>query len=997
MRTKAILSFVATVAMGLGVACGTANASSGPITDSSTGGARAQAAKLAPGVALQRGRSVKLPRRCGSTSLGVESSLVQVLVTVRGNGRAHKVGLAGSDWAVARHARVTKSVWVHPRHSRVTSCMHGLTARLAVMANLTRRTSRQPGGLVDLTARIPLPTSGERRGSWSLPARSVPQDARGLLMQVWGTSPGSAVVRAGNEHLPIGVGKAQGSVTLTVAHGPLSWRRAAGRGPIRAVLLGYVTAVNDARHGGSTIHRLKRPITSRRATVVVAGRHGIPSYRATAPPTGVLAEVSGDDPATIDPLSGGRRIGTHAVRTSAMETMLRLNNRGALRFTDRARTVVVAYLAGDIVRSANSVNMSLHGEPRLMAKPQHGRLRFRGHHHWTAGTTLIFGAEKFTPRGLIAVVRRSYVRGADSYVSYRIGGLLDAFKELSLTSQIPRAEQKHRHKHGSVRPSDVGIGGSPTLTFGSSKSVSYGPLSGSVGYSFRTALTISINIHTTLGVIPTSISLHYALDSDATLSANVGVSAEWSGDDTIDLGHAVLGGFDLGPVFVVPEMSAAIDLHAQVDAAASLGASITEHTHVGFTLASGHGPASDPNNSMSKPQLNSNASTSLSGQVSAELMLKFDLAIDGLAGPDAVADAKLTLSGALAPSPSWQLRAEGDIGIGFDLNSLDSSVIQKALELFHIPENPTWSLWHLDYVIASSSGSTGGNSGSGGGSGSGGLAPGSGAGITEGAGRVNIMPCLNLRSAPTGSSDLLGCIPGNEMISIDCTSSGATVTGPYGATALWDHTSYGGVSGYVSDAWMYTGTNGAVAPACGGGGGPIGGTSGNGRINISPCLNLRSGPNGGTSLVGCIPYNTMIQIDCTAQGNSVTGPYGASTLWDHTTYAGVAGYVADAWVYTGTSAAIAPTCGGGQTYPTGRIIISPCLNLRAGPNGSTQLIGCVPDGTIISIYCTAQGNPVTGPYGTTTIWDQTSYNGETGYVSDAYVYTGTNGAVAGSC
>ena len=86
-----------------------------------------------------------------------------------------------------------------------------------------------------------------------------------------------------------------------------------------------------------------------------------------------------------------------------------------------------------------------------------------------------------------------------------------------------------------------------------------------------------------------------------------------------------------------------------------------------------------------------------------------------------------------------------------------------------------------------------------------------------------------------------------------------------------------------------------------------------------------------------------------------------------------------------------------KPLPTGRIIISPCLNLRAGPNGSTALIGCIPDGVTISIQCTAQGNSVTGPYGPETIWDRTTYNGTTGYVSDAYVYTGTNSATAGAC
>ena len=156
------------------------------------------------------------------------------------------------------------------------------------------------------------------------------------------------------------------------------------------------------------------------------------------------------------------------------------------------------------------------------------------------------------------------------------------------------------------------------------------------------------------------------------------------------------------------------------------------------------------------------------------------------------------------------------------------------------------------------------------------------------------------------------------------------------------------------------------------------------------------GANGTTTLVGCIPQNTIVPIDCTAQGNSVTGPYGATTLWDHTTYQGVGGYVSDAYVYTGISGAVAGSCAG-ASYPTGRILISPCLNLRAGANGTTTLIGCIPQNTIIPIDCTAQGNSVTGPYGATTLWDHTTYHGVGGYVSDAYVYTGISGAVAGSC
>ncbi|MGB7962249.1 MAG: cutinase family protein [Propionicimonas sp.] len=82
---------------------------------------------------------------------------------------------------------------------------------------------------------------------------------------------------------------------------------------------------------------------------------------------------------------------------------------------------------------------------------------------------------------------------------------------------------------------------------------------------------------------------------------------------------------------------------------------------------------------------------------------------------------------------------------------------------------------------------------------------------------------------------------------------------------------------------------------------------------------------------------------------------------------------------------------------TGKVLASPCLNFRSGPGAANPLIGCIPLATIIPVQCTAQGNAVTGPYGTETIWDRTIYGGKTGFVSDAWVYTGSNNAVVPSC
>lgn len=80
---------------------------------------------------------------------------------------------------------------------------------------------------------------------------------------------------------------------------------------------------------------------------------------------------------------------------------------------------------------------------------------------------------------------------------------------------------------------------------------------------------------------------------------------------------------------------------------------------------------------------------------------------------------------------------------------------------------------------------------------------------------------------------------------------------------------------------------------------------------------------------------------------------------------------------------------------SGRVIASPCLNQRATPGGSYQQ--CIPYNTTLAIACVANGPSVSGPYGTESIWDQVNYNGVTGFVSDAWMYTGTNGAVAPTC
>jgi len=70
------------------------------------------------------------------------------------------------------------------------------------------------------------------------------------------------------------------------------------------------------------------------------------------------------------------------------------------------------------------------------------------------------------------------------------------------------------------------------------------------------------------------------------------------------------------------------------------------------------------------------------------------------------------------------------------------------------------------------------------------------------------------------------------------------------------------------------------------------------------------------------------------------------------------------------------------------------LNVRSGPGTSYGIIRVLPEGAKVPIYCQTPGTSVTGPYGTSNIWDNVS-NGQ--YVSDAYVLTNSDGYVADRC
>lgn len=95
-----------------------------------------------------------------------------------------------------------------------------------------------------------------------------------------------------------------------------------------------------------------------------------------------------------------------------------------------------------------------------------------------------------------------------------------------------------------------------------------------------------------------------------------------------------------------------------------------------------------------------------------------------------------------------------------------------------------------------------------------------------------------------------------------------------------------------------------------------------------------------------------------------------------------------------TSQNACSSSGGSTAGVTGRVNTAGApLNVRASASSSATIVGSVPDGGTVRITCQRRGTSVTGTYGTSTLWDFIG----TGYVSDAYVSTGSDGMVAPAC
>lgn len=103
---------------------------------------------------------------------------------------------------------------------------------------------------------------------------------------------------------------------------------------------------------------------------------------------------------------------------------------------------------------------------------------------------------------------------------------------------------------------------------------------------------------------------------------------------------------------------------------------------------------------------------------------------------------------------------------------------------------------------------------------------------------------------------------------------------------------------------FYWGTSNYTSRNCGGSPPPSGGASGTVRTSGVP-LNVRSGPSTGYSIVGSLANGSRVTIQCQVYGQSVSGTYGTSSLWNRI---GSGRFIPDAYTYTGSDGRVAPNC-----------------------------------------------------------------------------------------
>jgi LasA protease len=174
-------------------------------------------------------------------------------------------------------------------------------------------------------------------------------------------------------------------------------------------------------------------------------------------------------------------------------------------------------------------------------------------------------------------------------------------------------------------------------------------------------------------------------------------------------------------------------------------------------------------------------------------------------------------------------------------------------------------------------------------------------------------------------------------------------------------------------------------------------------------VNRVAPPNGVSVAAGAFLGSIGTAIPC---GGSANAPHVHFTLMQHGAYVNIAYHIIGKWVFMnggsqyggyalhGSKVVNAYSSGltnhGALGFDSGVVDANggASINKRSGPGTGYAVVGSVADGTTVKISCSRNGTTHSGRWGATALWNKLTDNT---WVSDAFVYTGLDGPVNGTC
>ncbi|HEV2109164.1 MAG TPA: SH3 domain-containing protein [Thermomicrobiales bacterium] len=183
---------------------------------------------------------------------------------------------------------------------------------------------------------------------------------------------------------------------------------------------------------------------------------------------------------------------------------------------------------------------------------------------------------------------------------------------------------------------------------------------------------------------------------------------------------------------------------------------------------------------------------------------------------------------------------------------------------------------------------------------------------------------LNLRTAPSLNSTVILVMPSGASVEV----LGSPDDGFYPV-------SYGGTRGYAYGEFLSIGSS-APPPAAG---------PGQGSARTTTDLNLRSGPSLSAGVLAVMPGGAAVTITGSSQNGYVPVTYGGTSGWAY------ASYLTSGGSGTPEPEPASPPVSG----PSGTAVTTAALNLRSGPNLTSNVLAVMPYGASVALTGQSSG------------------------------------------